>query len=282
MPLVRVTVTLPPELVATADRVADGRGLSRSALLAEALEKHLLTPTQETRAGRVAEPAAVVYVDGLPNESLLDELGRRLGVVPPNARDVSSPLSTAPRIRFDRERLAGVCRRHHVAKLSLFGSVLTDAFGPDSDVDVLVAVRARSHAWPGDRRPRGRTVRRLRRATSGPRHRAVAPPPDPRAGPRECGAPVCRIATAAYLAHMLDTARKAASRGSLPHFRSSRPTRTSISPAYTSCKWSGKPPLASPPGLARATPTYPGARLPASDTASCITISPQTSRSCGR
>jgi predicted nucleotidyltransferase len=30
------------------------------------------------------------------------------------------------------------CRRHHIRKLSLFGSVLRDDFQPDSDVDVLI------------------------------------------------------------------------------------------------------------------------------------------------
>jgi predicted nucleotidyltransferase len=30
------------------------------------------------------------------------------------------------------------CRRHHIRRLSLFGSVLRDDFRPDSDVDVLV------------------------------------------------------------------------------------------------------------------------------------------------
>jgi len=30
------------------------------------------------------------------------------------------------------------CRRHHVRKFMLFGSVLRDDFRPDSDVDVLV------------------------------------------------------------------------------------------------------------------------------------------------
>jgi predicted nucleotidyltransferase len=30
------------------------------------------------------------------------------------------------------------CRCHHVRKLALFGSVLRDDFGPESDVDVLV------------------------------------------------------------------------------------------------------------------------------------------------
>jgi predicted nucleotidyltransferase len=42
------------------------------------------------------------------------------------------------RIPIDRGALADFCRRHHVRKLSLFGSVLRQDFGPDSDVDVLV------------------------------------------------------------------------------------------------------------------------------------------------
>ena len=42
------------------------------------------------------------------------------------------------RLHFDRDRLDDFCRRHHIARLSLFGSVLTPAFRPDSDVDVLV------------------------------------------------------------------------------------------------------------------------------------------------
>jgi len=36
------------------------------------------------------------------------------------------------------ERLADFCQRWKVAELSLFGSVLRDDFGPESDVDVLV------------------------------------------------------------------------------------------------------------------------------------------------
>jgi len=42
------------------------------------------------------------------------------------------------RIAFDAEKVAGICRRHHIRRLALFGSVLRDDFGPDSDVDVLV------------------------------------------------------------------------------------------------------------------------------------------------
>ena len=36
------------------------------------------------------------------------------------------------------EQLGALCRRYHVRRLSLFGSVLRNDFGPQSDVDVLV------------------------------------------------------------------------------------------------------------------------------------------------
>jgi uncharacterized protein len=35
-------------------------------------------------------------------------------------------------------QLADFCRRHHIRRLSVFGSVLRDDFRPESDVDVLV------------------------------------------------------------------------------------------------------------------------------------------------
>lgn len=37
-----------------------------------------------------------------------------------------------------RERLAEFCRRNHIRKLALFGSVLRSDFNPESDIDVLV------------------------------------------------------------------------------------------------------------------------------------------------
>ena len=37
-----------------------------------------------------------------------------------------------------KEKIADFCRRHHIRKLSFFGSVLRDDFRPESDVDVLV------------------------------------------------------------------------------------------------------------------------------------------------
>jgi predicted nucleotidyltransferase len=42
------------------------------------------------------------------------------------------------RIAVDHEKIADFCRRYHVKRLSFFGSVLRDDFGPESDVDMLV------------------------------------------------------------------------------------------------------------------------------------------------
>ncbi len=39
---------------------------------------------------------------------------------------------------ISREAIAAFCRRNHIRRLALFGSVLRDDFRPDSDVDVLV------------------------------------------------------------------------------------------------------------------------------------------------
>jgi predicted nucleotidyltransferase len=39
---------------------------------------------------------------------------------------------------IDPEAVSAFCRRHHIVRLALFGSVLRDDFRPDSDVDVLV------------------------------------------------------------------------------------------------------------------------------------------------
>ena len=41
-------------------------------------------------------------------------------------------------IAIDKEVIAAFCQRRHIIRLALFGSVLTDHFREDSDVDVLV------------------------------------------------------------------------------------------------------------------------------------------------
>jgi predicted nucleotidyltransferase len=47
-------------------------------------------------------------------------------------------MSTKVHIDIPQKAIAGFCLRHHIRKLSLFGSVLRDDFRSDSDVDVLV------------------------------------------------------------------------------------------------------------------------------------------------
>ena len=53
--------------------------------------------------------------------------------------DVSFRLSPmSPSLQFKVEEVATFCRRNHIRKLALFGSVLRADFRADSDVDVLV------------------------------------------------------------------------------------------------------------------------------------------------
>jgi predicted nucleotidyltransferase len=46
------------------------------------------------------------------------------------------------KIDISKSEISKFCRRHHIRKLSLFGSALRDNFGPDSDVDILVEFEA--------------------------------------------------------------------------------------------------------------------------------------------
>jgi predicted nucleotidyltransferase len=41
-------------------------------------------------------------------------------------------------IELPKDKVVDFCRRHHIYKLSLFGSVLREDFTPESDIDFLV------------------------------------------------------------------------------------------------------------------------------------------------
>jgi predicted nucleotidyltransferase len=43
-----------------------------------------------------------------------------------------------PHLAIPDDQLAQFCRKHHISKLSLFGSVLKGTARPDSDIDLLV------------------------------------------------------------------------------------------------------------------------------------------------
>jgi predicted nucleotidyltransferase len=51
-----------------------------------------------------------------------------------------------PKIPINQAQIEAFCKKWKIVEFSLFGSVLRDDFGPDSDVDVLVKFA------PGDRR----------------------------------------------------------------------------------------------------------------------------------
>jgi len=47
-------------------------------------------------------------------------------------------MGSKTKIEIPQERIAEFCRKHHIRKLSFFGSVISEHFTQDSDVDVLV------------------------------------------------------------------------------------------------------------------------------------------------
>ncbi len=123
-------------------------------------EQLMLLPQRLTpRWGRVdlsalLGPAARVSGDRLNgtrppgSQSLVTATGLRPPALFPSGRTIgkdhfgriatNSDMQPTPRIPVPREPLAALCKRHHIRKLSFFGSVLRDDFGPASDIDVLI------------------------------------------------------------------------------------------------------------------------------------------------
>ena len=51
---------------------------------------------------------------------------------------MTTQTTTHHGIAFDKSALEAFCRKNGIRKLALFGSVLRDEFGPESDIDELV------------------------------------------------------------------------------------------------------------------------------------------------
>jgi len=47
-------------------------------------------------------------------------------------------MPVAGKLAIPKDQIAEFCEKHHIRRLSIFGSALRDDFTPDSDVDVLV------------------------------------------------------------------------------------------------------------------------------------------------
>lgn len=58
--------------------------------------------------------------------------------VPRAPADIIMATTKHHDIEIPSDKIAEFCRRHRIRRLSLFGSILRDDFGPQSDIDVLV------------------------------------------------------------------------------------------------------------------------------------------------
>ena len=55
-------------------------------------------------------------------------------------------MTVAGKIEIPQDEIADFCRRWKITELALFGSVLREDFGPESDIDMLVQF-APDHRW---------------------------------------------------------------------------------------------------------------------------------------
>jgi uncharacterized protein len=83
---------------------------------------------------------------------LIERRGRPIAVLAPPelaqgfAAD-SSRATDRSRPRLDPKAIVDFCTRHRLRTLYLFGSILTDDFGPDSDVDVMFEAEAEGPSY---------------------------------------------------------------------------------------------------------------------------------------
>lgn len=78
--------------------------------------------------------SSVLGEDGLQRDGTHRTKGTRIIV---NEIIYEDQTETYP-IEIPAEAIRDFCRRHHIRKLAFFGSILSDAFDAESDVDVLV------------------------------------------------------------------------------------------------------------------------------------------------
>jgi predicted nucleotidyltransferase len=80
---------------------------------------------------------------GEAHKDVIHEDANKVGVganvlYSPSSAIDGADMMTRARIELPKDELVRFCRTHRIQSLALFGSVLRDDFGTDSDVDVLV------------------------------------------------------------------------------------------------------------------------------------------------
>ena len=97
-----------------------------------------------TEAGIILRTAQgrQVYYQANPESPVFKELRNILALTVPDSQHPGLAQGISPsvsqRFPLSQRQVAEFCRKHHIKRLSLYGSVLRDDFRPDSDIDVLV------------------------------------------------------------------------------------------------------------------------------------------------
>ncbi len=104
----------------------------------------LRTRARRNHRSLQGELLAVLEAAARPDDAAASEVREAPAPWPePSSAPVTAPRPSdrtpAPPGEFvvDRGKLADLCRRHHIRRLSVFGSALRPDFGPEGDVDFL-------------------------------------------------------------------------------------------------------------------------------------------------
>jgi len=92
----------------------------------------------EAWRGDSADPMQFARISILRPRVLMYDVCGEASILPVPLNVHLPPLLPLTRLGVSEDALRAFCRRHHIRKLGFFGSVRGDAFGPESDVDVLV------------------------------------------------------------------------------------------------------------------------------------------------
>lgn len=88
--------------------------------------------------GLAAIDIEVALAEGVIILVAANQSGTGIAKAPKVQRAGGEFMSSKSRVEIPQEKVDDFCKRHHIRKLSLFGSVLGEEFGPESDIDVLV------------------------------------------------------------------------------------------------------------------------------------------------
>jgi addiction module HigA family antidote len=123
--------------------LASALGVSRQTINELLRERRALSPEMALRLGRLFNNSPDFWLNAQRAVDLWEAertIGEEVGRIRPmETAGQTEEETVAGRLGLDAKVLADFSERHGVSELAVFGSILRDDYGPDSDIDILVS-----------------------------------------------------------------------------------------------------------------------------------------------